>query len=113
MSSFLDYLKTFTLAGLTVTGISYLGNNYNPLAAGILSGIPISIPSMLLIHNLKKQKSFISSATIMVAFLAVITALCWFLLVKLNMSPDLSVAISFTSWGIGAFIYYLIISHKK
>ena len=46
----MKYVETFLLSGATVTGITYVGNHLNPLAAGIISGVTISIPSMLLIN---------------------------------------------------------------
>ena len=79
MPTLLQYIQTFILAGSTVTGISYLGNTVNPLLGGILSGIPISIPSMLLINEASKKQEFIYSATLMVALLSVVTFICWYL----------------------------------
>lgn len=112
MPSFVTYLQTFILAGTTVTGISYLGNAVNPLVAGILSGIPISIPSMLLIKGTEKQKKFILAASIMVALLSVITFLCWFLYDKRNVSAWNSVIISMVIWSIGGGIYYYYMIKK-
>ena len=99
-------IQTFILSGLTVTGISYVGNNLNPLAAGIISGIPISIPSMLLVNRREDQKKFIWSAFIMVSFLALITGLCAYLVIYQNMGSIPSVIISFLSWCAGALLYY-------
>lgn len=103
------YIETFLLSGATVTGITYVGNYLNPLAAGIISGVPISIPSMLLINGKENRALFIWSAFIMVSLLAIITGLCAFLFIKLNMTASMSVGISFFSWCIGAYIYYLYI----
>ena len=102
-------IQTFVLSGLTVTGISYVGNNLNPLAAGIISGVPISIPSMLTVSRREDQKKFIWSAFIMVSFLAIITGLCAFLVISVNMASVPAVAISFCSWCVGAYIYYLYV----
>ncbi len=112
-TNILKYLETFILSGSTVTGISYVGNNMNPLAAGIISGVPISIPSMLLIKGRSNREKFIWSAFVMVSFLAVITGLCTFLFTKVRMSANKSVAISFISWCIGGFIYYLYIQKNS
>ena len=90
----LKYLKTFILSGAVVSGISYVGNNLNPLAAGIISGIPISIPSMLLINGRKNREQFIWSAFVMVSWLAVITGLCAFLFTSVKFSAIMSVCIS-------------------
>jgi hypothetical protein len=106
------YLSTFLMAGATVTGIEYLGNAVNPLLGGILSGIPISIPSMLLITNLASQKKFIFSASIMVALLAVVTVMCWFLYVKMGMKNTHAVIISTVVWTIGGLIYYFMVVKK-
>lgn len=108
----LEYLQTFIISGTTVTGISLLGNSFNPALGGILSGIPISIPSMLLINSISRQKKFIFSANIMVALLAVVTFLCWFFYVKLNWSNMKSVIVSTTIWLIGGIIYYFLIINK-
>jgi hypothetical protein len=112
MQNLFGYLRTFILAGFVVSGISYLGNEVNPLLAGILSGIPISIPSMLLIKNDSNKKKFIWSATVLVAFLGLVTFICWLLLTKLNFSPIASVGISFLLWIAGAVAYYFIIVKK-
>ena len=71
-----DLLRTFLVSGTIVSSINYIGNQYNPLIAGIVSGVPISIPSMLLIDGRKKQTAFIWSAFVMVSYLAIITGLC-------------------------------------
>lgn len=106
------YIQTFVLAGATVSGIEYLGNSVNPLLGGILSGIPISIPSMLLINSIAKQKEFIYSANIMVALLAVVTCLCWYLFAKLNWSNYHAVALSTGIWAFCALVYYYMIVRK-
>ena len=107
------YLETFIISGSTVAAITYVGNHMNPLAAGIISGIPISIPSMLLINGRKNREQFIFSAFVMVSWLAVITGLCSFLFAHIKLSADVSVGISFVSWCIGGYIYYLYISKKS
>ena len=112
MKDILQLVETFLIAGTTVSGITYVGNNMNPLAAGIISGVPISIPSMALIHGRNNQKKFIWSAFIMVAFLTLITGLCALLMYKTNLSDIYCIVISFLSWCIGAFIYYLYIHGK-
>ena len=108
-----EYIETFILAGATVSGISYVGNNLNALAAGIISGVPISIPSMLLIKDRKNQEKFIWSAFVMVSWLSIITGFCAFLFNHLKLSAILAVSISFISWCIGGYIYYLYISKKQ
>jgi hypothetical protein len=113
MGLMLRSLETFILSGATVSGISYVGNQMNPLAAGIISGIPISIPSMLLINGRKNREQFIFSAFVMVSWLAVITGLCSFLFAYIKLSADVSVGICFVSWCIGGYIYYLYISKKS
>ena len=108
-----EYIETFIIAGATVTGINYVGNNMNALAAGIISGVPISIPSMLLIKGRKNREKFIWSAFIMVSWLAVITGFCAFLFNHLKLNATLAVSASFISWCVGGYIYYLYISKKK
>ena len=106
MPSKIEYIITFLISGTTVTGISYLGNSVNPLLGGILSGIPISIPSMLLIRHVSKQKDFILAASIMVGLLGIVTFLCYFMYVKLDISNYLSVFISSFVWCLGGILYY-------
>ena len=103
-------ISTFIIAGTTVSGISYVANNLNPLAAGIISGVPISIPSMALIDNRNNQKQFILSAVITVAYLTLITGICAILMHKTNLSYIICIIISMLIWCIGAFIYYIYIS---
>jgi hypothetical protein len=105
-------LETFFISGATVTSISYIGNQYNPLVAGIISGIPISIPSMLLIKSRHKQQQFIYSAFIMVSFLAIITGLCSYLVTYTSLESIYCVLITFILWCVGAFFYYLYINEK-
>ena len=113
MSNLIHYLETFGISGATVTGISFVGNKLNPLAAGIISGIPISIPSMLLITGKQARKEFIWSAFIMVSFLAIITGFCALLFNHFELSASLSVTISFLSWCAGGYTYYLYITRKR
>tara|TARA_A100001011_G_C14312145_1_gene846090 strand:- start:3321 stop:3659 length:339 start_codon:yes stop_codon:yes gene_type:complete len=112
MSKLIKYGSTFLIAGLTVSGISYLGNLVNPAAAGVISGIPISIPSTLLIKGRDKQKEFIWSAFLMVSLLAIITGLCAYLIIKLDITTIKAVIISFLAWVCGAFLYYKFIVEK-
>ncbi len=107
-----NLITTFFISGSTVTGITYLGNQYNPLIAGIVSGIPISIPSMLLIKGREKQKKFIHSAFLMVTLLAFITGLCDYFMHYTSLSSLYSVFITFILWVIGAFLYYKYINEK-
>ena len=113
MKDIVKLIETFLLSGATVTGISYVGNHFNPLAAGITSGVPISIPSMALINGRSNQKKFIWSAFIMVSFLSLITGLCALLMYKTSLSDLYCIIISFLSWCFGAFIYYLYIYGKN
>ncbi len=113
MGNISKLMETFVLSGATVTGITYVGNHFNPLAAGIISGIPISIPSMALIKGRSNQQKFIWSAFVMVCFLAIITGLCAYLMLKTSLSDIYCIAISFLSWCLGAFIYYLYIYGKN
>jgi len=106
-------IETFLISGTTVTGINYVGNHFSPLAAGIISGVPISIPSMALIKGRSNQKKFIWSAFIMVGFLTIITGLCAYLMHNTTWTDIRCITISFISWCIGAFIYYLYINGKK
>tara|TARA_Y100000591_G_C21773907_1_gene667120 strand:- start:937 stop:1287 length:351 start_codon:yes stop_codon:yes gene_type:complete len=113
MKDFGKLLGTFLTSGATVSSITYVGNHLNPLAAGIISGVPISIPSMALIKGRNNQKKFIWSAFIMVSFLSLITGLCSFLMYKTSLSDIYCIVISFLSWCLGAFIYYLYIYGKN
>ena len=106
MPNLTELISTFIIAGSTVSGISYVGNLINPLAAGIISGVPISIPSTLLIKGKANQNKFIWSAFLMVTLLAFITGLCAYLMIHIKMNTHLAVAISFFAWVIGAIIYY-------
>ena len=107
-----NLIQTFLIAGTTVAGISYVANNLNPLAAGIISGVPISIPSMLLIKDRSSQKKFIWSAFVMVSFLALVTGLCAFLMHNTVLSDVKSVLVSFAAWITGALMYYMYIYDK-
>jgi hypothetical protein len=113
MSKLIQYISTFLISGSTVTGISFLGNLVDPAAAGVISGIPISIPSTLLIKGKDKQKAFIWSAFLMVSLLAIITGLCAYLIIKVNMDSVIAVILSFIAWVIGAAIYYNTVIVKK
>ena len=111
-NNIIKYLSTFLIAGSTVSGISYVGNLINPMAAGVISGIPISIPSTLLISGKNKQKKFIWSAFLMVTLLAIITGLCAFLIIKLEIDTLIAVLISFFTWVLGAILYYFYFVKK-
>lgn len=112
MPTVLEYIQTFIIAGTTVTGISLLGNEFNPALGGILSGIPISIPSMLLINSVARQKKFILSANIMVALLSVVTCLCWYLYNRAGWKNYQAVALSIFVWFLGGLVYYFYLIKK-
>lgn len=104
-----NYLKSFIMAGAVVSGIQYISNEVDPSLAAVLSGIPISIPSMLLIKSSKDSKEFIWGATIMITVLTIITYLTWYLYVKQGFSKKNSVGYSMAVWFIFAILYYLFV----
>ena len=107
-----DYLKSFLMAGSVVAGIEYLANEVDPALAGVLSGIPISIPSILLVKKASDSKEFIWDASLMITLLTVITYLTWYLYVKQNVEKETAVAISMSIWGVFAILYYVFIVKK-
>ena len=102
-----SYVATFLVSGATVTAVSYIGNHMNPLLGGIVSGIPISIPTMLLIRKRNAQVQFIASATLMLVLLTLATVICYVALKVWRMSAPASVALSVGTWVAGAAAYYL------
>ncbi len=113
MPTGIEYLKTFLIAGTTVTGISYLGNSVNPLLAGILAGIPIGMPSMLLIRDMANRKQFISYTSATMVILSMVTILCWYLYTQAKYSAKISVFISMLVWLLGGVIYYFYITSQR
>mgnify|MGYP001106577595 CR=1 FL=1 len=108
-----NYLKSFTMAGAVVAGIQYLANEVDPELAGVLSGIPISIPSMLLIKKAKDSKEFIWDASLMITVLTIITYITWYLYIKQGVTKEKSVAFSMGLWFVFAMLYYFVIVKKK
>lgn len=108
-----NYLKSFTMAGAVVAGIQYLANEVDPALAAVLSGIPISIPSMLLVKSAKDSKEFIWDATIMITVLIIITYLTWYLYVKQGISKERSVVYSMSVWFVFAMLYYFFVVKGK
>ena len=78
----------------------------------MLSGIPISIPSILLVKKASDSKEFIWDASLMITILTVITYLTWYLYVKQNVEKETAVAISMSIWGVFAILYYVFIVKK-
>lgn len=107
-----DYLKSFLMAGSVVAGIEYLANEVDPALAGVLSGIPISIPSILLVKKASDSKEFIWDASLMITILTLVTYLTWYLYVKQNVEKETAVAISMSIWGVFAILYYVFIVKK-
>ena len=107
-----DYLKSFIMAGSVVAGIDYLANEVDPALAGVLSGIPISIPSILLVKKASDSKEFIWDASLMITLLTVITYLTWYLYVKKNVEKKRAVKISMSIWFIFAMLYYFFVVKK-
>lgn len=103
----IHYLITFLISGFIVSGISYIGNLFSPITASILAGIPISIPSTLLIKGRFKQKQFINSAFHMVCILALCTGLCSYLMYYLDIVTFTAVIISLLLWLILSTVYYM------
>jgi len=104
----LHYIITFFVSGFIVSGISYLGNLYNPFAASILSAIPISIPSMLLIHSRQKQKTFIEGTVHMIFILMLCNIFCYYLMTSLDYETYTAAILSILLWVILAGVYYII-----
>jgi len=107
-----DYLKSFLMAGSVVAGIQYLANTVDPALAGVLSGIPISIPSILLVKKASDSKEFIWDASLMITILTLVTYLTWYLYVKQNVEKETAVAISMSIWFVFAILYYFFIVKK-
>lgn len=103
----IHYLITFFISGFIVSGISYIGNLFSPITASILAGIPISVPSILLIKGRFKQKQFINSAFHMVCILALCTGLCSYLMHYLDLVTFTAVEISILLWLILSTVYYM------
>ena len=103
----IHYIITFFISGFIVSGISYIGNLFSPITASILAGIPISVPSTLLIKGRFKQKQFINSAFHMVCILALCTGLCSYLMHYLDVVTFTAVEISILLWIILSTVYYM------
>ena len=103
----IHYLITFLISGFIVSGISYIGNLFSPITASILAGIPISVPSTLLIKGRFKQKQFINSAFHMVCILALCTGFCSYLMHNLDVITLTAVGISLLLWLILSTVYYM------
>ena len=103
----IHYLITFLMSGFIVSGISYIGNLFSPITASILAGIPISVPSTLLIKGRFKQKQFINSAFHMVCILALCTGFCSYLMHNLDVITLTAVGISLLLWLILSTVYYM------
>ena len=103
----IHYFITFLTSGFIVSGISYIGNLFSPITASILAGIPISIPSTLLIKGRFKQKQFINSAFHMVCILALCTGFCSYLIHNLDVITLTAVGISLLLWLILSTVYYM------
>ena len=110
----LQYLSTFVVAGATVSAISYIGNNMNPLVGGIVSSIPNSLPSLLLIHKHSDQLKFAESASLMLVLLTVCTILCFVAMKHWKMSGPVSVGLGMGLWAVGAVVYYMVLrKHER
>jgi hypothetical protein len=103
----IHYFITFLISGFIVSGISYIGNLFSPITASILAGIPISVPSTLLIKGRFKQKQFINSAFHMVCILALCTGFCSYLMHNLDVITFTDVSISLILLLILSTVYYM------
>ena len=110
---YLHYIITFFISGFIVSGISYLGNLYNPIAASILSAIPISIPSMLLINNRLKQKQFIGGTVRMTFILMICNIFCYYLINNLEYQTIYAVILSLLLWIILSVTLYVFLNNSK
>ena len=101
------------MAGAVVAGIQYLANEVDPSLAAVLSGIPISIPSMLLVKKASDSKEFIWDASLMITVLTFITYLTWYLYVKQGVTKERSVVYSMGVWFVFAMLYYFFVVKKN
>ena len=101
------YIFIFLISGFIISGISYLGNLYNPITASILSAIPIAIPSILLINSRYKQKIFIKGIMHMNLILIICNCFCYYLINQLDYQTHYSVGLALLLWLILSIVYYI------
>jgi uncharacterized membrane protein (GlpM family) len=82
------FWKEFLIGGTTVSAISYVGNNLNPVLAGLIGGIPIALPSLYFIKNDRNIK--LVSTTLLVSTLLLFATVVVFYYLRFIRSPGLS-----------------------
>ena len=97
----------FCIGGTTVSGISYLSNFVNPLIGGIFAGIPIGLPSVVFIDDLKVN-SYLKNLTFMTYILSLATTIGYLIHTHANLDKYQSAGAAMIVWFIIGFIYYLI-----
>ena len=96
----------FVLGGTTVSGISYLSNQMSPLIGGIFGGIPIGLPSSILIND-KKVVSYLENLSFMTIILSIVTILAYYFIRYKKMNKNKAILISMGAWFLLAALYYI------
>ena len=106
-----SFLGQFVIGGTTVSGISYLSNNVNPLLGGIFGGIPIGLPSAIFVDN-NKVLRYLQNLSIMTVILSCVTILAYVLKLY-NYTTQYTIGVSMFLWFVIAFIYYIFKHNYK
>ena len=107
-----DILKPFLSGGIFVAFISYIGNIVDPILAGLLSGLPIPIVSTYFISD-KKAPEYVLNLVYTGLMAQFVTVLYYVLYdLRKNVSKNMGIVISMSTWFILVFIIYLYQKYK-
>jgi hypothetical protein len=111
LQSFLNsLLGQFMIGGTTVSGISYFSKNFSTLAASIIGGVPIGLPSALFIDD-KNVLSYLQNLSVMTFILFFVTTMSFFIMKYEKYDKYKTISISLGTWVALSILYYIYKSY--
>lgn len=107
-----DIIKTFLSGGIFVATISYIGNNVDPILAGLLSGLPIPIVSTYFITDKKAPKYVLN--LVYTGLLAQFATILYYILYdyRKDVSKNVGILISMSVWFFSVLLIYFYQKYK-
>jgi len=107
LQSFLNsLLGQFMIGGTTVSGISYFSKNFSTLAASIIGGVPIGLPSALFIDD-KNVLSYLQNLSVMTFILFFVTTMSFVIMKYEKYDKYKTISISLGTWVALSIFYYI------
>ena len=109
--------KEFLLGGTMMALVTYFGNNVDPILAGLIGGIPLTIPSLYFVRDNENLKMLSTTLIFSTFALFVIVGVFHYLYVirTPGVTKNRAILYSMSTWAVLTFAiwYFKIPQHLK